>query len=786
MNMISTGSFLTEMDASNKQETLAEKFAAVWEKKNAKAARAGGVSLMALSLAACGSSDEEAAPVVEAPVVEEPAIVTKSHTMATAQDILTGSDFTAGADSVTATNTTFTAVDVVVDGTDGDADTMTITATAALATGNVAGIENITLNSDSAAVLTHDLSGIADGTLTVNLTQFAGAAGVTFTNVGSIGLTAGTGFDAAADTLTVTQTEDATATITTSAGVENLVFTATDAAAAADEVATVVSAGALNITSTVATTLNVSGTGDITLNAGSDSLAGATGTITGSAGQGLIAADADDVDASVISGFDDVTIDTTTDADSAFDARTIGGTLILADGALAADVITIANGATVQMAGADDTTTLDVNDGAATNSTTNTANLVMAVASAVGNGVTVEGTADVISTLNVSTASATADLAAFTVTNAAALTVNLSGAGDVDIRKAGAGALTVNGSGMTGVLTATSTATMATITGGSGNDVITATTAVASVLDGGAGNDTLTPGADMTAATFTNFEVINAAATFLSSQLNGLSIIIDDNAANVLTIGTADVDTNVIDLSGLEFLDVTDGVDMQATPATQDTTVIVGGSAMTITGSIGADNLLGFAGADTISGGSGNDDLDGGAGDDILDGGAGADTITGGAGDDTMTGGAGVDIFEVGVAGTSTVMSASSDASAADNVFAASAVIAAGDVFTFANGVDVITDFSSTDTIQATNAATAPTSGLLAYDTDLTTGLSYVTYGTWDGDAGTFTVAAAFNATTANDALYVEGDAGALTFLTTTGYTVMEDLSAALAAANFV
>jgi hypothetical protein len=43
MNMISTGAFLTEMDASNKQPTVAEKFAAVWEKKNAKAARAGGV-----------------------------------------------------------------------------------------------------------------------------------------------------------------------------------------------------------------------------------------------------------------------------------------------------------------------------------------------------------------------------------------------------------------------------------------------------------------------------------------------------------------------------------------------------------------------------------------------------------------------------------------------------------------------------------------------------------------------------------------------------------------------
>ena len=58
MNMISTGAFQPEMDASNKQQTLAEKFVAIWEKKNAKAARASGLSLMALSLAACGSSDD--------------------------------------------------------------------------------------------------------------------------------------------------------------------------------------------------------------------------------------------------------------------------------------------------------------------------------------------------------------------------------------------------------------------------------------------------------------------------------------------------------------------------------------------------------------------------------------------------------------------------------------------------------------------------------------------------------------------------------------------------------
>ena len=57
MNMISTA-FPIEADASNKLEPLAKKFASIWEKKNSKAARAGGISLMALTLAACGAEDD--------------------------------------------------------------------------------------------------------------------------------------------------------------------------------------------------------------------------------------------------------------------------------------------------------------------------------------------------------------------------------------------------------------------------------------------------------------------------------------------------------------------------------------------------------------------------------------------------------------------------------------------------------------------------------------------------------------------------------------------------------
>jgi hypothetical protein len=57
MNMISTA-FPIEADASIKQDRIVKKLVSVWEKKNSKAARAGGLSLMALSLAACGAEDE--------------------------------------------------------------------------------------------------------------------------------------------------------------------------------------------------------------------------------------------------------------------------------------------------------------------------------------------------------------------------------------------------------------------------------------------------------------------------------------------------------------------------------------------------------------------------------------------------------------------------------------------------------------------------------------------------------------------------------------------------------
>jgi hypothetical protein len=167
MNMISTGAFQTEMDASNKQVTLAEKFAAVWEKKNAKAARAGGVSLMALSLAACGSDDDATTTtssdtsttttttttvVAADPFNLTPLNDTASATMAANGTLASDFRFTSGNDTVNGISATMHLTnDVLIDGSTTDSDTLNVTGTGAAAITAV-NIENVVLTAASGTV----------------------------------------------------------------------------------------------------------------------------------------------------------------------------------------------------------------------------------------------------------------------------------------------------------------------------------------------------------------------------------------------------------------------------------------------------------------------------------------------------------------------------------------------------------------------------------------------------------------------------------------------------------
>ncbi len=81
----------------------------------------------------------------------------------------------------------------------------------------------------------------------------------------------------------------------------------------------------------------------------------------------------------------------------------------------------------------------------------------------------------------------------------------------------------------------------------------------------------------------------------------------------------------------------------------QDADILYGNrSADVIYGNLGNDSLHGGQDADTLYGGQGDDSLAGNLGNDTLHGGEGADTLSGGAGDDLLIGEAGTDLYRFG------------------------------------------------------------------------------------------------------------------------------------------
>jgi hypothetical protein len=166
MNMISTGTFQSGMGASSKPVSLVERLVAAWEKKNAKVARAGGVSLMALSLAACGSSDDDTTAASGSTAADSttttttPAVdASKVMTLSTNTDVLTGGS---GDDTIAGSSTSLTADDII-DGA-GGTDILKISHSA----GASAGVPNVT-NVETLAV-----TNVGTGALTINLAAASG------------------------------------------------------------------------------------------------------------------------------------------------------------------------------------------------------------------------------------------------------------------------------------------------------------------------------------------------------------------------------------------------------------------------------------------------------------------------------------------------------------------------------------------------------------------------------------------------------------------------------------
>ena len=363
------------MDASNKQPTVAEKFAAVWEKKNAKAARAGGVSLMALSLAACGGSSSTTTTTTDTTTDTTPTSTagqTYTLTAATAGDDIAGTD---GADTFNAATTArLQDADVINGGAGSDVLNASLNSSSAHDGASIQNIEtlNFTLFADSTMNGTNIV-----GATTVNV---SGGYALTYSNVEGEAFSLsekGTGLVATASTTDKTTDE---ITVTVGAGALGTVSIG-DAGNGVDyEVVNLVVAGDGSVTLTEpdadddqtddgwaesTDSIKVTGTGDYTVtiassqlgdNAGAGSEADAVIDATGHSG--VLTIDlgtliADNVSAKKWDGVDKIKVglETATDVIS----NVASGTEVIVDASSAgADTLTVKTDSTAS----DDTLTV--------------------------------------------------------------------------------------------------------------------------------------------------------------------------------------------------------------------------------------------------------------------------------------------------------------------------------------------------------------------------------------------------------------------------------------------
>ena len=635
MNMISTGTFLTEMDASNRQNNLVSKLVSAWEKKNAKVARAGGVSLMALSLAACGSDDDTT-------TADTPAATTPTTPVTPAPAVSTTSTLTAGIDKVdggagddiinagltSAGQQTLTALDSLKggDGTDTIAIVMkanatpasdsvevyTVTATAASALSMLGstGVTSIT-NTGSSATLT--VSNVALGT---TLTLGNTAQGGTF-NYAAADI-AGT-----ADAATINISSVTGGAVTVGAGIEALTLNS------------VGTANTLGSLSSGATTLNITGAQNMTITGNATAT-----TIDASAATGKVTLTSDNTKAVSIttgSGADSVTM-TGTNALTDTVSLGAGNDTVTFTGNLAdADVVD----------GGDGTDTLVGTSAnlAALTSTATTSNMtnfeVVQLSNQSGGDFDVSDIQeDGITTVTLANSGAALVGGAREITGeAGSFTVNLGKSAAANNSTLG-NTLTLNDGvdNVTVTDTVTINNTQINTTDGKNTNItndITSTGYENVILNTGAGSGNT----EQTMATLTVTADSATAATTLTLK-GGNAIDLTTGVVTNSTSGiTIDASAMSAQASGVTTFDV-DGVTTGAT----GTVTITGSAGDDIIGDTTANNLS--ASASTVNSGAGKDSIFTGAGADTIDGGAGADTINSGSGNDTVVGGSGNDAID--------------------------------------------------------------------------------------------------------------------------------------------
>jgi hypothetical protein len=356
MNMISTGTFLNGMDASNKQSELVKKLVTAWEKKNSKAARAGGVSLMALSLAACGADDTTpfaqsdidaaTAPLSAAVIVAEAALAAAQTDAATALVAQAAAETQAAGALVSAAAATAAAASSTA--AKATAEAALATAQAALTAANA---EKATLQASYDALVTSNasLQTTYDALVAPASSSLVTALAETLTGTaGNDTFTGNATFYTAGDSIVDGFTTDAdTYTLTVSAAnaSANNTFTGGNAAGGGVEIGpniTNVETVNMNVGSTAALEIsaqNMTGVSNLTITK-TNVVVGGT-EITGNKALVVFGLDASDV-ATVTAGAGTTTMNVT--------QVTKAGTTVNADAA--SGNVTVAGAATVNAAGA--------------------------------------------------------------------------------------------------------------------------------------------------------------------------------------------------------------------------------------------------------------------------------------------------------------------------------------------------------------------------------------------------------------------------------------------------
>ncbi|MDD3834984.1 MAG: hypothetical protein PHS42_05880 [Sulfurimonas sp.] len=367
--------------------------------------------------------------------------------------------------------------------------------------------------------------------LTAAATKTLSVAGTGLLNIADIDLTA-------LETVTVTGSASLVLAAATSNTVTSITTTGTTGAVTAtiDGAVGTYTGGAGADTVTLATSTALTkaidlGAGDDTLSFAALGVTGSTALLSGGTGTNTLAmsvATADALDAATqtfYTNFQRLTLnDAAGDDDNSADTVTLdleklgfqsyvtsNGTVVDTTTPGSSDILALTNmasGGTLAIvaaaAGVNTQHTVTVKDAALVANTTDSLNILVSTAAALNAG---KVTAANVETINITVTdtdtTAHSDDLILTAANATAVTV--AGNASLALVMTGSTAVTsINASTMTGGLTVTSLNTTAatTITGGEGNDVLTAATGTtADILIGGAGNDTLTSNKGMNTLT---------------------------------------------------------------------------------------------------------------------------------------------------------------------------------------------------------------------------------------------------------------------------------------------